>query len=152
MLKSFDRPTVHLLGNLLTYLKLPDDSPQSYAIVECRTAPGAGAPMNRHDEDETFVVIDGQVEFTVGRESQIASPGDVVTVPNGVAHVFTNVGEAVSTMLLIHRPGDAHVRFFFGAGEAVAEGTTEFPEMAPPDVPRLVAVAAEAGVDILAQG
>ncbi len=48
--------------------------------------------------EETWTVIAGAVEFTVGEEEIFAGPGDVVVAPAGVRHSARNVG------------GPAHIR------------------------------------------
>ncbi|WP_377191732.1 hypothetical protein [Ruegeria meonggei] len=66
------RPRIyHLLGNLLTFHAFPSETGDRCAIVEIKTAPGAGAPPNHHaGEDESFYVLDGEFEFfRMGRQS-----------------------------------------------------------------------------------
>lgn len=150
MQRSSKPSSVHLLGNILSYRAFPEDTGHRYAIVECLTAPGAGAPPNRHAEDEIFIVLEGQVAFDIEGTSRVAGPGETVVIPNRALHSFVNIGEEVARMLLIHLPGAAHVAFYFGAGEPLAEGASTFPEMSPPDVQRLVAIGAEAGLEIVA--
>jgi mannose-6-phosphate isomerase-like protein (cupin superfamily) len=42
--------------------------------------------------EETWHVIAGSVEFTIGDEEVFAGPGDVVIAPPGVPHSARNVG------------------------------------------------------------
>lgn len=141
--------TVHLLGNLLTFRALPEDS-GAFALMECCTAPGAGAPPNRHIEDEGFLVLEGQVEFIIGGERQVHGPGTFVKIPNNAVHAFTNVGATPSRMLILNWPGHDHVRFFRAAGDPVAPETRDFPEQAPPDVPKLIELGAKSHMEFLA--
>lgn len=140
--------TIHLLGNLLTYRAYPDDT-GAFGLIDCRTAPGAGAPPNRHPEDEAFLVLDGRVEIAVGDSRQVYGPGDFVKIPNNAVHSFANVGEAPSRMLIVNWPGRDHLRFFRAAGEPVAPGTETFPEMSPPDTVRLARLGAESQVEFM---
>jgi quercetin dioxygenase-like cupin family protein len=141
--------TVHLLGNLLTFHAFPDDT-RAFALIECRTAPGAGAPPNRHVEDEGFLVLEGQVEIAIEGERQVHAAGAFVKIPNNAVHAFTNVGDTPSRMLILNWPGHDHVRFFRAAGDPVAPETRGFPEMAPPDVPKLTELAAESRIEFVA--
>ena len=143
--------TYHLLGNLLRFRARGADTGGGYCLIEVLTAPGAGAPANRHAvDDEAFYVLDGAFEFTIGDETIRASPGSFVRVPNGAVHAFRNVGEAPGRMLIINSPGRAHEAFFSEAGDPVPSGTSEFPPAdGAPDIPRLLEIGRRNGVEFL---
>ena len=70
-----------------------------------------GSPPHAHEWDEIEVVIDGEVEFTVGNEVTIAGPGSVQYLPAGMAHtVRVPVGEARVLMVTIGPPYDGFAR------------------------------------------
>lgn len=53
-----------------------------------------------HDESEQIsVLLEGQMEFTVGEETRIVRPGDVVIVPPGIPHA-TRVAAGVEAVAL----------------------------------------------------
>jgi mannose-6-phosphate isomerase-like protein (cupin superfamily) len=54
--------------------------------------PGSGPKLHRHPYEEVFVIQQGSVTFTAGDETIEATGGQVVVVPAGVAHKFTNSG------------------------------------------------------------
>ena len=64
--------------------------------------PGAVVSAHRHEYPEVFVVLDGEVTFTVDGESLPASGGQVVVVPAGATHGFTNPGPRTLEMVSIH--------------------------------------------------
>jgi quercetin dioxygenase-like cupin family protein len=64
--------------------------------------PGQGPRLHRHPYDETWVVIDGTVTFQAGEDRFRAAPGDIVIVPPGAPHRFTNDGPGRSNMVCIH--------------------------------------------------
>jgi quercetin dioxygenase-like cupin family protein len=143
--------TYHLLGNLLRFLARSPDTGGAYCLVESLTAPGAGAPPNRHpSDDEAFYVIDGSFEFTIEEETIAARAGDFVKVPNGAVHAFKNVGEAPGRLLIINSPGRSHDGFFSEAGEPMPAGTREIPPPAgAPDIPRLLEIGRRNGLEFL---
>jgi quercetin dioxygenase-like cupin family protein len=51
-------------------------------------APGTGPELHRHAYEETFIVQDGEVLFTVGERTIEATAGDIVVVPAGTPHKF----------------------------------------------------------------
>jgi hypothetical protein len=49
-------------------------------------------------------------------------------------------------MLIANWPADMHQRFFAAIGDPVPAGSTEFPPMAPPDMPKILAAAEATGI------
>ena len=52
--------------------------------------PGTGPALHRHPYEETFIVEDGEVLFTVGESTIEASAGDIVVVPARAPHNFVS--------------------------------------------------------------
>ena len=58
--------------------------------------PGAKTPTHFHPPiEERFEILEGEFEFTAGKDKRRAGPGDRVVVPPGVPHAFENVGDRV---------------------------------------------------------
>ena len=72
----------------------------SFFIV--RNQPGDGADKHRHPYDETFVILDGEIEVIVDEELRMLGAGTIAIVPAGVWHEFKNRGDRVSLMVNIH--------------------------------------------------
>ena len=64
--------------------------------------PGQGPRLHQHPYDETWVVIEGNLTFQAGEERLTAGPGDIVIVPPGLPHKFTNDGPRRSKLVCIH--------------------------------------------------
>lgn len=65
------------------------------AIVEIADVAGSGVPPHVHTrEDETFHVVEGELEFTVGDQRFVVGPGAVVYGARGVAHGFRTLTPA----------------------------------------------------------
>ncbi len=61
----------------------------SFSLLEVRMIRGCATPLHRHDEDdETFVVLEGQLALLVRDERVDAGPGDVVHLPGGEVHAW----------------------------------------------------------------
>ena len=52
--------------------------------------PGTGPKLHRHPYEETFIVEDGDVLFTVGESTIEAKAGDIVVVPARAPHKFVS--------------------------------------------------------------
>ena len=72
----------------------------SYFFVD--NDPGQGPGLHWHPYTETWVVIEGTAEITMGDQRLTAIADDTATVPAGVWHRFENVGEGRLRMLCIH--------------------------------------------------
>jgi mannose-6-phosphate isomerase-like protein (cupin superfamily) len=122
----------HLFGNILSFRTRPSAG-APFLLSECRTAAGAGAPPNRHaEDDEAFYILAGRYAFEVDGEQRVVGPGDYVAIPNGASHAFRNIGETEAAMLILNWPGTVHERFFATLGEGVAADAAP---VAPPGPP-----------------
>jgi mannose-6-phosphate isomerase-like protein (cupin superfamily) len=63
--------------------------------------PGTGPRLHRHPYEETFIVEEGDVLFTVGDSTIEAGAGDIVVVPAGAPHKFVSRG-ATHRQISIH--------------------------------------------------
>lgn len=66
---------------------------------------GGGAKPHKHPYAETFVVRAGHVRFSIGDETLVCGPGQIVVVPAGVVHAFANHGPGALEMIDIHESG-----------------------------------------------
>ncbi|UZK66696.1 cupin domain-containing protein [Sphingomonas sp. M1-B02] len=56
-------------------------------------APGATAPWHRHPGEEVIYLLEGALEYQLeGQKPVTLKPGDVLFVPDGVAHTARNTG------------------------------------------------------------
>lgn len=60
------------------------------SIIVVDLPPGSGPKLHKHPYEEIFVVQEGSVTFTAGDETVEAKAGQVVIVPAGMPHKFTN--------------------------------------------------------------
>ena len=65
-------------------------------------APGQGPDPHRHPYEETFVIEEGNVVFTVDGNTLEAHAGQVVVVPAGAVHSFKAAGEGGTRQVNIH--------------------------------------------------
>ena len=82
------------------------------SLIEYETGPGyQGATPHFHERHtDAFVVLEGELEFTLGRETIRGGPGTVAAVPPGVVHTFTTASER-ARFLNIHSPDAGFVEF-----------------------------------------
>jgi mannose-6-phosphate isomerase-like protein (cupin superfamily) len=90
-------------------VKVGPDAALSFGIFHSSFPTGAGMPFLHlhHSYDETFYVIEGEVEFQLGARRVLASTGGTVVVPRGVAHCFRNVGASDASWIVATAPAAA---------------------------------------------
>jgi mannose-6-phosphate isomerase-like protein (cupin superfamily) len=74
-------------------------------IFNRQTEPGGGPRLHSHPYAETFIIRSGEAVFTVGGETIRARAGQIVVVPAGVPHKFTNPGPEPLESIDIHESG-----------------------------------------------
>src|SRR5271163_3636939 len=61
-----DQSLHHLgvVGDTYTILVTGEDTVGKYTLIDMHVPPGGGPPPHRHDFEETFTILDGEVEAT----------------------------------------------------------------------------------------
>ena len=72
------------------------------SLILDHSEPGEAPRLHRHPYDETWVVQAGDLTFQVDDAHQKAGAGDIVIVPAGVPHKFTNDGPGRANLVCIH--------------------------------------------------
>jgi quercetin dioxygenase-like cupin family protein len=78
---------LNVVGEKITILATGDQT-GGYELFLQDGAPDTGPPPHSHPWDETFYVMKGEVQFSLGEETQLASPGTLVHLPAGTVHWF----------------------------------------------------------------
>jgi quercetin dioxygenase-like cupin family protein len=92
-------------GDHYTFLVTGAESGGAYFAMEALVPPGGGPPPHIHTrEEETFYVLEGNVEFLLGEQTVVAGPGDFVNVPRGTVHRFQNTGTDTARIILTFTP------------------------------------------------
>ena len=82
------------------------------SVVESHDLAGGGPPLHiHHREDETFQILEGEYEWTVGGKTFIAHKGTTIFAPRGIAHTYRYLGKAPGRLLCVITPSGFE-RFF----------------------------------------
>jgi mannose-6-phosphate isomerase-like protein (cupin superfamily) len=71
-------------------------------IREHASRPGSGPRLHRHPYTETFLIHEGAALFTVGEEQVVGVGGQILVVPQLVAHRFEVLDRGVYVATHIH--------------------------------------------------
>jgi quercetin dioxygenase-like cupin family protein len=74
-------PHVGMAGDTYTILLSGQDTAGRYALIDMHVPPAGGPPPHRHDFEEMFTVLDGEIEFTFRGATSIVRAGETVNVP-----------------------------------------------------------------------
>ena len=79
---------LHFLNHLAT-VKVVAGVDGALSAVEFRAPRSIGPPLHVHDdEDELFIVIDGEVAFRTGDDEIVGGPGAYAFLPRRIPHTF----------------------------------------------------------------
>jgi quercetin dioxygenase-like cupin family protein len=118
------------------------------AVVEHQAERGLGSPVHQHHiDEETFLVLEGELRVEVDGQARPAGAGAVAFLPRGLPHAFV-VTSPQARYLTIHTPAGFD-QFAIDAGTSVGPTGTPPAGELPPDPAALAAMAAEYGIEIL---
>jgi mannose-6-phosphate isomerase-like protein (cupin superfamily) len=121
-------------GERITLLAIAEETGGELTRMAIRVRPGPGdwvGPDHFHPlQEERFEVVAGAPIFRIDGRERAAKPGEVITVPIGVSHIFRNGGAEELQMISEYRPGLKSVETFFAtffglaaAGKLTKRGT-----------------------------
>lgn len=138
-------------GDHYTFLVTGEESGGAYFAMEALVPPGGGPPPHIHSrEDETFYLLEGEIEFLLGEKTILADPGDFVNVPRGTVHRFLNVGTETARLVLTFTPAGIDRWFAEILDAAPNEVRAEdVPDNVEEVAARYVATAANYGIEFV---
>jgi quercetin dioxygenase-like cupin family protein len=97
-------PHIGLVGNTYTVLLSGADTEGRYCLIDMYIPPGSGPPPHRHDFEESFTILEGEIEANFRGEKLIVHAGQTVSIPANAPHSFTNASGSVVRLLCICAP------------------------------------------------
>jgi uncharacterized cupin superfamily protein len=90
--------------------------------------PGGGPGPHRHDFEESFTILEGEIETTFRGKKLVVRSGETVNIPANAPHSFTNASKEAARLLCICAPAGQE-EFFTRIGAAVDTRTTPPPKL-----------------------
>src|SRR5262245_29243899 len=119
----------------------------AFGLIEHLAPVGAGSPYHVHRaEDETFYVLDGELQFISGEQRFTGGPGSFVFLPRNIPHGFRVVGASAARMLILITPGGFE-QFVMEMSEPASSLT--LPTPSAPDMEKLMTLAGKYRIEIL---
>src|SRR5258707_12966004 len=117
-----------LAGDTYTILLSGVDTAGRFTLIDMHVPPGGGPPPHRQDFEETFILLDGELQATFRGEKRIVRAGETIHIPANAPHQFHNASSKPVRMLCICSP-EGQEEFFNEIGTRVATRTTPPPKV-----------------------
>ncbi len=118
---------VAVVGDTYTILLGGAETAGKYCLIEMIVPQGGGPGPHRHDFEEMFTIIEGELEFHFRGEVTFAKAGMVVNIPANAPHFFHNAAHNTARMLCMCTPAGQE-NFFMGIGTPVEGRLTPAPK------------------------
>ena len=123
-------PHIGLVGDTYTITVTGAETAGKFCVIDMHIPPGGGPPPHRHDFEETFILLEGEVEATFRGKKSIVKAGDTINIPSNAPHQFHNRSSSAARLLCVCSPAGQE-NFFMEIGVKVATRTTAPPKLSP---------------------
>jgi quercetin dioxygenase-like cupin family protein len=123
-------PHFGVVGDTYTILLAGKDTAGRYCLIDMYVPPGGGPPLHRHDFEESFTVLEGEIEATFRGQHSTVCAGETIHIPANAPHRFQNKSNEAARLLCLCSPAGQE-NFFMEIGVPVAGRTTPAPKPDP---------------------
>jgi len=123
-------PHIGLVGDTYTVLLSGKDTAGRFCLIDMHIPPGGGPPPHRHDFEESFILLEGELEATFRGQKSVVKAGETAHIPANAPHQFHNTSDQPVRLLCICSPAGQE-EFFAKVGVPVATRTTAPPKLDP---------------------
>jgi quercetin dioxygenase-like cupin family protein len=121
-------PHIGLAGDTYTITVTGEQTDGRFCVIDMHIPPGGGPPPHRHDFEETFILLEGEMEATFRGNKSIVRAGETLNIPANAPHQFHNTSTGPVRMLCICSPAGQE-KFFMEVGVPVTTRTTPPPKL-----------------------
>ena len=111
IVKAGERSPMNVLGMPLRFLCDSRETGGAWALFEEDVPLGMGPPPHRHDWDEAYYILDGEVDFEIDGMPVKSKKGDFNYLPRNTVHGFKGASSTPARVLIFSAPG--HSSEFF---------------------------------------
>ena len=99
-----DRPHIGIVGDTYTILLASEDTAGRFCLIDMHVPPGGGPPPHRHDFEETFTLLEGEIVATCRGVQQAVREGETINIPANAPHQFHNASDKPARLLCTCSP------------------------------------------------
>jgi quercetin dioxygenase-like cupin family protein len=115
-----------IAGGTYTIVVTGKDTNGRYTMIDMLVPPAGGPAPHRHDFEEMFTVLEGEIVLTFRGEQVTAKEGQTVNIPANAPHSFKNVSDHPARLLCVCAPAGQD-EFFLLIGDHVDRRTAKAP-------------------------
>lgn len=117
-------PTVSVVGDTYRIIISGKQTGGKFAVIDMMVPPGGGPGPHAHpDFQESFYVVEGEIDFKSEAGGYTAKKGSFVSIPlGGMVHSFKNTTDTIAHLLCTVFPAGLD-EFFLEIGKPVQVGT-----------------------------
>jgi mannose-6-phosphate isomerase-like protein (cupin superfamily) len=150
LLRPSQGPSFSVVGDILTFKAVSEDTNGQYTLFELRVDPEIGPPPHiHHREDEAFYIQEGELEFQLGDQTVLATPGTFLYSPKGHLHSFKNITNQRAKILVWCMPAGIE-KYFTEVGVPVDDPEAPSRPATPEAIERVLAAAPKYGIEFIA--
>ena len=137
-------------GDVYTLLATTAETEGDYVALEALVPPDGGPPPHiHHNQVETFYILEGEMEITVGGETHKAKAGDFVHVSKGTPHSFVNRSRTTTKMIFTFVPAGDIEEFFRESFKETENRNAPLEPLTDAFIQRMLEAAASHDIEIL---
>ena len=121
-------PHIGLVGDTYTITLNGEQTAGRFCLIDMHIPPGGGPGPHRHDFEETFILLEGEMEATFRGEKTTVRAGQTLHIPANAPHQFHNSSPSAARLLCLCSPAGQE-DFFREVGVPVATRTTPPPKL-----------------------
>ncbi|QEF97935.1 Quercetin 2,3-dioxygenase [Stieleria maiorica] len=139
---------IGIVGDLYRFLATGKETGGKYATFEAIVPPGSGPPPHVHSrEEESFLVLEGEMTFQLGDQRFTAGEGTFLNMPVGSLHCFKNESNKTARLLITLAPAGME-EMFFEVGTPLADDADTAPPPSEVEIKKLLDAAPRYGLEI----
>ncbi len=114
---------VAVVGDTYSILVSGAETAGRYCLIDMIVPDGGGPPPHRHDFEEMFTLLEGELEFTFRGKTTTVRAGSTVNIPANAPHGFKNASGGPVHMLCLAAPAGLD-EFFLEVGDPLEDRTS----------------------------
>jgi quercetin dioxygenase-like cupin family protein len=119
---------ISIAGGIYTILVSGEQTGGRYCLMDMLVPPGGGPPPHRHDFEEMFTILEGEIELAFRGETHRAGTGLTVNIPANAPHSFKNKSDKTARLLCMCTPAGQE-EFFMAVGDVIESRAAPPPKL-----------------------